>query len=194
MGTLGAVRFFLAPWPASHGLPSTTASKPLPVNSRIAFPPCPEPGREDPSAPPPQRRPASLLCSRMPSVHFLSVYFFSVYTRSTPVAHGGHSCLPIFGGGNAIPSSRSKDLPKHAARGCLTPFWFSFLWAPLPKRTFQPVLFVPVRLFHWGALKGKKINHHHPPPKRRPRFRRKGVPMRTAILPGMHLNPSDFRS
>ena len=44
-------------------------------------------------------------------VHFLSVYFFSVYTRSTPVdATQGPRALGVFGGGNAnLPSSGAQN-------------------------------------------------------------------------------------
>ena len=54
---------------------------------------------------------------RSHGVHFLSVYFFSVYTRSTPVDLG-RLCLPIFGGGNAILSC--DEMLKDGCRACLS--------------------------------------------------------------------------
>ena len=50
------------------------------------------------------------VCARCSPVHFLSVYFFSVYTRSTPVDLG-RSILPIFEGGNAIFSLKVMHKP-----------------------------------------------------------------------------------
>ncbi len=67
-------------------------------------------------------------------VHFLSVYFFSVYTRSTTWTWEALS-FPIFGGGNAILLITSKPCPLCFAR--LPAF---------PKKNFLDGFFAPVSL------------------------------------------------
>ena len=78
-------------------------------------------------------------------VHFLSVYFFSVYTRSTPVDTGkAHRDLSIFGGGDANPfpfQAQGKNHHDHP----LAPWWPPTpLWHPsqAPQHVVRPRLWV----------------------------------------------------
>ena len=99
MGTLGAVRFFagccstlFAPAPATLLPPAQVLGRTHPC--RVDRPPSPRRAMRIPLPP----------FHHASWVHFLSVYFFSVYTRPTSVEHGRAHALPIFGGGNAIHS------------------------------------------------------------------------------------------
>ena len=151
--------------------------------------------------------------------------FFSVYTRSTPVEHGRHSCLPIFGGGNAIHSILPENLGNSCCCGAYLLLVF-LLPPPTSPGHKHSHVFLPARQ--------KKTKTVPPPPSNFAFFcflrgvpqyfsfqtpiagsislghncafwmgqdfvpRPSGLPeaflLRTAILPGMHLNPSDFRS
>ena len=114
MGTLGAVRFF--PFYCSRPIPNKfhqvsahfrwiyqkkkkTGLYPLSVTSPTQLPGCPH--------------------FILHQVHFLSVYFFSVYTRSTPVEAGGRKSSN-FWRRKRHPLSETPEMLKDCCRGCLS--------------------------------------------------------------------------
>ena len=175
------------------------------------FAPC---AWEPPSASDPQQPPLSSPMAGDPSVHFLSVYFFSVYTRPTSVELGRHSLSSNFWRRQRHPFLRpsKKKNAEPGAAAWLSPFYSSprpdFLLRsalpPLsrsvcllrlhcsspPQATGYPVTaLAPCRTAASGCAVGFPWLAAGAPS-----ALGKGSLMRTAILPGMHLNPSDFRS
>ena len=144
-------------------------------------------------------------------VHFLSVYFFSVYTRPTSVELGRHSLSSNFWRRQRHPFLRPSKKKKPnlvQRRGCLlfilppgqiscpdlpcppSPGLFACFPCTAAQATGYPVTaLAPCRTAASGCAVGFPWLAAGAPS-----ALGKGSLMRTAILPGMHLNPSDFRS
>ena len=96
------------------------------------------------------------------------LFFFGIYSFHLGGPRKTPGCLPIFGGGNAIHFLCHKFCVKLALRACLSPT--RKIASHLPCFGLPPALKVPTY-----AVPAQDL-------------------LRTAILPGIHLNPSDFRS
>ena len=118
------------------------------------------------------------------------LFFFGIYSFHSGGLREGKHCLPIFGGGNATLYPFVKE-KKHGALSAETFLQSLRRVDPIPCcpgfiKSLQGVAETraPVRMF-LGVV---------PAPPVPSCARRIPTPMRTAILPGIHLNPSDFRS
>ena len=175
MGTLGAVRFLRVHGEILSMFPTGT------FLLRLILSP----------APPPQRAQLSDAHPATTLVHFLSVYFFSVYTRSPSAGARKASMSSNFWRRQRhpfFPSNKKESLRGVAISGPPCPLLVkistppSFIFENCPPCRGVEHTPPTTTIFSFG------------PWVTQPRAHSKLNMMRTAILPGIHLNPSDFRS